>query len=143
MYKTYKINNAGDLRNAIVIMESEMDEQKRSLNAEINLLYQSFKPVNIVKDVINEVMTSEDLRANLLTATIGISTGYLTKKLIFKKSNSTLKSLTGNLIQYGLANLIIHPSRTLKTLFLPLMGLLLNRNGERPGEGSKGVQDPY
>jgi len=132
MYKTYKIYNAGDLRNAIVIMESEMDEQKRSLNEEINLLYQSFKPVNIVKDVISEVMTSEDLRANLLTATIGISTGYLTKKLIFKKSSSTLKSLTGNLIQYGLANLIIHPSRTLKTLFLPLMGLLLNRDGEKP-----------
>jgi hypothetical protein len=118
----YNINNTHDLNEAILLLENEVDEQKRKLNDQLNVLYESFKPVNVVKDVFSEVVTSDDFRSNLISATMGISTGYITKKLLFRKSSNLFKSLAGNLVQYGLANLIIHPSKTLKTIFLPLLG---------------------
>ena len=127
----YNIKTTEDLNYTIHLLEGEMDEQKQYLNEQLNLLYRSFNPVNVVRDVFSEVVTSDDFRANILTATLGLSTGYITKKLLFKKSSNPLKSLSGNLIQYGLANLLIHPSRTLKTIFLPLLGLILNKNGKR------------
>lgn len=113
-----------------MLLENEVEDQKNKLNDQFNILYDSFKPVNVIKDVFNEVVTSEDFRANLLTASLGISTGYLTKKILFKNSTSPLKGITGNLIQYGIANLVVHPSRTLKSVVLPLLGLLLNK-GQR------------
>ncbi len=127
----YNINNTHDLNEAILLLENEVDEQKGKLNNQLNELYESFKPVNVVKDVFSEVVTSDDFRSNLISATIGISTGYITKKLLFRKSSNPFKSLAGNLVQYGLANLIIHPSRTLKTIFLPLLGLVLKNGGKK------------
>ncbi len=127
----YNINNTHDLNEAILLLENEVDEQRHKLNDQLNVLYESFKPVNVVKDVFSEVVTSDDFRSNLISATMGISTGYITKKLLFRKSRNPFKSLAGNLVQYGLANLIIHPSRTLKTIFLPLLGLVLNNGGKK------------
>ncbi len=122
----YNINNSDELRQAIRLLEDEVEEQKLQVKEQLNLLYKTFEPVTVVKNVFSEVVTSEEFRANILTATMGISTGYLTKRLLFKKNNNPLKSLLGNLLQYGLANLIIHPSRTLQTIFLPILGLILD-----------------
>jgi len=120
----YNINNTADLKQVILLLEEELDEQKQLLTKHVSTLYDSFRPVNVVKDVFNEVVRSEEFRSNILTATIGISTGYVTKKLLFKKSNNPLKALTGNLLQYGIANMIVNPSRVLKTIFLPLLALI-------------------
>lgn len=128
----YNINNTDELRQAILLLENEVEEQKLQVKEQLNLLYKTFEPVTVVKNVFNEVVTSEEFRANILTATMGISTGYITKKLLFKKNNNPLKSLLGNLLQYGLANLIIHPSRTLQTIFLPILGLILDKGGKKP-----------
>jgi len=137
----YNINSTDDLNGAILHLENEVDEQKRKLNDQLNILYESFNPVNVVKDVFSEVVTSDDFRNNLIIATMGISTGYITKKLLFRKSSNPFRSLAGNLIQYGLANLIIHPSRTLKTIFLPLLGLVFNKGGKKVPHGSTPVDD--
>ncbi len=94
---------------------------------QVNILYDNFRPVNVVKDVFREVVTSEDFRSNILTATMGISTGYITKRLLFRKGNNLLKALTGNLLQYGIANMIVNPSRVLKTIFLPILELFSSK----------------
>jgi hypothetical protein len=133
----YNINNSDDLRHAIQLLEKEVDEQKLQAHEQLNSLFRTFDPVTVVKNVFSEVVTSEEFRANILTATMGISTGYITKKLLFKKNHNPLKSLLGNLVQYGLANLIIHPSRTLQTIFLPLLGLILNKGGKKPQQYEK------
>ncbi len=125
----YNIKNTDDLKKVILLLEDELDEQKHLLSEQLNILYDSFTPVNVVKDVFKGVVTSEEFRSNILTATIGISTGYITKKLLFRRSNNPLKTLTGNLLQYGIANMIVNPSRVLKTTLLPLLALFSVRKG--------------
>ncbi len=128
----YNISNTEDLERAIILLENEFEDQKILLNEHLNILYQSYRPVNVVKDVFNEVTTSEKFRGNILTATLGLTTGYLTKKLFFSKSNNVLKSLTGNLFQYGIANFLIHPSRTLNSIILPILGLFAKKDEKNP-----------
>ena len=125
----YHISNTDDLARAIFLLENEVDEQKILLIEQLNILYKSYQPVNIIKDTFKEAVTSKEFRGNILTATIGMSTGYLTKKLFFGRSNNLLKLLSGNLVQYCIANFLIHPSRTLKSILLPLLRFFLN-NGK-------------
>lgn len=128
----YNISNSDELIRAITLLEEEVEGQKILINEQMNILYQSYRPVNVVRDVFKEVATSEEFRENILTAILGMSTGYLTKKLFFSKSSNVLKLLSGNLVQYGIANFLMHPSRTLKSIFLPLIGLLLKNDKKKP-----------
>ena len=128
----YNITRRDDLKKAIMLLENELDEQKILLSDHFNNMYDSFRPVNVIKDVFREVVNSEEFRGNILTVAMGISTGYITKRLLFNKSGSPLKVLTGNLLQYGIANLIAHPPRVLKTIFLPLLGLFTGKSEKRP-----------
>lgn len=118
----YNISGTKDLKEAVGLLEREVDEQKQLLSEQLSVIYESFAPANIIKEVFNEVVTSEEFRSNILTATVGISTGYLTKKLIFKKNSNAFKMLSGNLLQYAVANLIVNPARVMKTVILPLLG---------------------
>jgi hypothetical protein len=123
----YNITSKQDLEEAIWLIENEVEEQKDLLADQMRLVYESFRPVNIVKEVFKEVVTSEELRSNILTAAIGISTGYITKKIFFRKSKDRLKSFLGNLLQYTVANLIIHPSRILNSIAGPFQELFSSK----------------
>jgi|WetSurMetagenome_2_1015567.scaffolds.fasta_scaffold04212_12 hypothetical protein len=131
----YMIRNRTELRAAIGILEVEVEEQKRLLSGQVNVVYESFKPVNIARDLVTEVVTSEDFRNNLLTATVGITTGYIAKRLFAGRKSSFIKKLSGNFLQYAVANLIINPSRIIKSVILPILDLF---TGEKEsGKGNK------
>ena len=119
----YRISNSTDLNEAIHLLEDELIQQKQLVTDQVNVIYENFKPVNVVRDVFREVVSSDEFRSNVLTAAIGISTGYVTKKLVVGKSSNLLKALGGNLLQYGIANLILHPSRIMKSVILPILGM--------------------
>jgi hypothetical protein len=119
----YRISNARDLNEAIHLLEDELNQQKQLITDQVNVIYENFKPVNVIKDVFREVVSSDEFRSNVLTAAIAISTGYVTKKLVVGKNRNLLKALGGNLLQYGIANLILHPSRILKSVILPILGM--------------------
>lgn len=119
----YNIKNSGDLSEAILLLENELIEQKQNVAAQIETIVDRYRPVNVVRDIFKEVRTSEEFRSNILTAVMGISTGYLAKKLFFSKRNNILRALAGNFLQYGLANLIINPGRLLRSLFQPMVGI--------------------
>jgi hypothetical protein len=120
----YRISNATELNNAIHLLENELNQQKQLVTDQVNVIYEDFKPVNVVRDLFREVVSSDEFRSNVITAAIGISTGYITKKLMVGKSRNLMKALGGNLLQYGIANLILHPSRIMKSVILPILGML-------------------
>ncbi len=115
----YNITSKKDLEKAILLIENEVEEQKDLLTDQIRSVYESFNPVKVIKKVFKKVVISEELRSNILTAAIGISTGYLTKKIFFRKNTNPLNRFLGNLLQYGVANLIINPSKILNTILAP------------------------
>jgi hypothetical protein len=119
----YRISNVTELNNAIHLLENELNQQKQLVTDQVNVIYENFKPVNVVRDLFREVVSSDEFRSNVITAAIGISTGYITKKLMVGKSRNLMKALGGNLLQYGIANLILHPSRIMKSVILPILGM--------------------
>ncbi len=128
----YNITGKQDLDAAILLMENEVEEQKFLLTDHVRFIYESFRPVNVIKDVFKEAVISEDLRSNLLTAVIGISTGYLTKRVFFRKSKNPIKGLLGYLFQYGVANLVINPSRFINTILAPFKEFFDSKQDDEP-----------
>jgi hypothetical protein len=129
----YNISSTDDLNQVILLLEDELYGQEELLKDHLEIMYESFTPVNVVRDIFKEAVTSDEFRSNVLTAIMGISAGYLTKKLLFRKSNNPFKSLFGNILQYGLANLFIHPSRVLKSLLFPLHELFTKKDEQKSG----------
>ena len=129
----YNIKSRDDLKTVIVLLEDEVEEQLQHLSDHVNVFYSIYRPVNIARDLVKEVVTSEEFRSNLLTATIGITTGYVAKKLFVRSKKSLLKTLAGNFLQYAIANLIVNPDRILKSTVLPFLDFF-------SGEGGKGTQ---
>jgi hypothetical protein len=132
----YDIRNRADLQAAISLLEDEVEAQKELLNDHFHELYESYRPVSVVRGIMNEVVTSEDFRSNLLTATIGISTGYMAKKLFVRGKSSLLKRLAGNFFQYGVANLLINPSRILKSVIMPVLEFI-SPGGQKNAGGNE------
>lgn len=126
----YNIKGKEDLDTAIRLLENEVHSQRELLTSQLNDVYSSFTPLGIIRDVVQEVVTSQEFRGNIITAAMGISAGYLTKKLLVGGSSSILKKIAGNLIQFGIADLIVNPARALETILLPLIGLLRPESGQ-------------
>ncbi len=108
------------LKIAIRFLEEEVDDQKALLTENISGIIDSLRPSSIIKDLVSDVISSDELKNNILNTTIGISTGYVARKLFFGKAKNLFAIVSGYLMEFGVAYLISHPPGYLKGLFSEL-----------------------
>jgi hypothetical protein len=101
-----KKNETDTLSETIILLQNKQAQELKSLKEQFHLTYESFKPLNLIKSTIHEVTSSPEIKNTILSNTIGITTGYLTKKVFFGASHSPVKRLFGTLLQFALANII-------------------------------------
>ena len=101
-----KINSADNLRQAILELETKQTGEGKILKQQFQLAYESVKPINLIKSTFKEVTASQDLKDNLLNTTVGITAGYLSKKLFEGVSNNPLKKLLGTALMFGITNAV-------------------------------------
>lgn len=131
----YNITNRKDLDRAILLLGNELDEQKKLLTSQFNVMHESFNPFAFVSDIFKDLITSEKFRNNVLKATIGFTAGYYTKKLLFGKSKNPINLFLGNLLQYSIASIVTRPAEIFKKL-LPLLDFF----NKKPGAGSDSME---
>ncbi len=100
-------------KNSIEILNKAIQELKTKQVSEIVLLkaqfektYESLKPLNLIKNTINEVATSPDLRKNITNNAIGLATGYLSKKFLLGSTHNPFKKILGTILEFGIANFV-------------------------------------
>jgi hypothetical protein len=104
------INSIGELKNAIQILEFEHAIKEQLLKDQVYLTFESLKPVNLIKSTLHEITSTPYLMENILGATVGLASGYLSKKLAVGKSENILRKLLGAIIQFGVTNAVAqHP----------------------------------
>ncbi len=86
------------LNQLIVIKEAEQLQQGKALKAHFRETYESLKPINILKSTFKKAATSPSLKSELANTAIGMTTGFLAKKLFGGDSNNPIKKLVGSLI---------------------------------------------
>jgi hypothetical protein len=101
-----KKDSAEELKNTIRLVEVTQSENRILLKEQLLLTYDSLKPSNLIRSTLKEVTSSPFLIGNLAGTVIGLTTGYLSNKIVIGSSTSVLKKLFGRVLQFGVTKFI-------------------------------------
>ena len=94
------------LKEKISFLKNKQAEDFLVLKNQYHITIDSFKPINLIKSSIEEVITSPNLKTNLISGVIGLGTNYLTKNLFNDNSVNPLKQVFGKVLKFTLKNFI-------------------------------------
>lgn len=93
-----KLNAAELLDQLILIKQEEHDQQLRELKNHFHETYESLRPINILKNSLKESSSSLNLKTQIADTAIGVTSGFLAKKLFSGNSSNPLVNLVGTMI---------------------------------------------
>lgn len=105
------ISTADKLQQAIDVLEIKAHNQRIELKNQFQNFTQSLHPKSIIADSIHSLtagsLTAEpQIKSGITQSVLGLATGYLTKKFLINKSNSTFKNLAGYALQWAITHFI-------------------------------------
>ena len=114
------ITTTTELKNAIWQLEQKQAEEWTLLKQQSLYTYESLKPVNAIKNTLHELMSSSDVKKDLLGTLLGLAVGFLSKKVAIGSSHNPLKQLLGSILQMGVAG-AVSKNEDIKSTFLSLL----------------------
>lgn len=108
-------NSADGLRQAILQLERRQAEEGKMLRKQFHLAYESINPLNLIKGIFKEAAASPDFKENFLHTSVGLTAGYLSKKLFEGASGHPMKKLLGSVLMFGVTNLVTKNPGVVKT----------------------------
>lgn len=109
-------NEATTLKEKIALLENRQAIELYTLREQIHVTYESLKPLNLLKNTIEEVSSSSDLKDNILNNVIGLTTGYISKKVLIGSTHNPIKRLAGMLLQFTIGKVAAKHSDTIKAI---------------------------
>lgn len=101
-----KKDSAEELKNTIRLVQVTQSENRVLLKEQLLLTYDSIKPSSLIRSTLKEVTSSPFLVGNLAGTVIGLTTGYLSNKVVIGSSASLLRKLFGRILQFGVTRII-------------------------------------
>jgi len=111
-----KVTSISELQTAIQILEFEQTIKGLEFKEQLFLIHESLKPVNLIKNALSEVASSPYLIDNILGATMGLASGYLSRKLVVSGSHNIFRKLLGSVIQFGVTNMVSQHTDPIKSV---------------------------
>lgn len=84
-----------NLKLAIATLEARQKEDMEMIKEDLHEVYESLKPINVIKSTFNSLKESPELMHNLTNVAIGNGIGFIVRKLFFRDSKSPLRNLAG------------------------------------------------
>lgn len=116
-------NKTDMLKERISLMESQQAEEFALLREQFHLTYDTLRPFNLIKTTFQELTSSPEVKGNILNNVIGLTTGYLSKKVLIGATHNPITKVAGTLLQFAVAKVVSRHSETIKAVG----GLIINR----------------
>ena len=110
-----KINQTEALNKTIAALQEKKEIEFSLLKEQFQITYESLKPINLIKSTLANVASSPELKNNVLNNVIGLTTGYISKKVILGNTRNPIKILLGSLFQFAVANVVSKHTESLKS----------------------------
>ena len=110
-----KINQTEALNKTIAALQEKKEIEFSLLKEQFQITYESLKPINLIKSTLANVASSPELKNNVLNNVIGLTTGYISKKVILGNTRNPIKILLGSLFQFAIANVVSKHTESLKS----------------------------
>lgn len=126
-----KITSVSELREAIEFLEIKQAREAKLLKEQFHIVYESLKPVNVLKNAFNSLTHMPDFKEGLVNTTLGLTTSHLAKKIIIGSTGGPIKQLLGIMLQMGIANLVSKNGDSIKSAGINLIKHFLNSRKEK------------
>ncbi len=93
-----KIANITDLQARILELEVQGKEEMTTLKAELSEMIDSVHPIQLLTHGLKEIIKSPEVKSELFSLSMGMSAGYIAKKLVIGKSENTLQQIAGSVL---------------------------------------------
>jgi len=110
-----KISSVSDLRSAILQLEIRQSEEGILLKEQFHLTYESIKPLNLIKSTFKEVVTSGNLKDDIINTSVGLTAGYISKAVFQGVTRGPLNKLLGTALMFGIKTLVTKNPRAVKS----------------------------
>jgi uncharacterized protein YlbG (UPF0298 family) len=101
----------------ILELEVQQKENLQLFKEDLQEIVENLTPLNLIKNVIaDSEISSENIGQNILNDAIGISSGYITKRLMFGSSNNPVKKVMGSMFQFIVAKFVSNQSERIEAI---------------------------
>ncbi len=123
-----KIQSLSELENAIKLFQFKKAEDEQLLKELSYMIYENAKPINMIKNLFKEPIESQNIKDSLLTTSVGLGAGYLSKLLFQGVARVPFKNFIGSALMLSVENLISKNPGVISTL----SSLFLNTFSKKP-----------
>ena len=109
-----KINQTEILKETILLMKMKQAEELVQLKDQYHYTIESLKPLNLIKNAFGLMATSPEIKGNILNNIVGMTTGYLTKKVLLGSTHNPIKRILGTMLQFVITNVVTKHSEASK-----------------------------
>lgn len=111
-----KIQSLSELEDAIKLLKFKKAEDEQLLKELFYMIYENAKPINMIKNLFKEPIASQNIKESLLTTSVGLGAGYLSKLLFQGVVRVPFKNFIGSALMLGVENLITNNPGVVSTL---------------------------
>lgn len=108
--------NSELLNDEIRLLESRQAYEFEILRQQFHKTAEGLKPINLISGALREVITFPATGNKLIDNTIGMVTGFITKKFLVGASSNPIKRGLGTLLQFGISNIVYKNSIAIKAI---------------------------
>jgi hypothetical protein len=118
------------LKEAIKALEIKQAEEGLLLKEQLLITYENLKPINILRNVVKDFYSSDNYKQDFIEIVAGMTSGFVTKKLVVGNSKNPLLKLLGLAIQFGMTTLISKKYGAIKDSIFSFINRFLEKNEE-------------
>jgi len=111
-----RITSESSLREAILLLKSKQADEEKLLKEQFLLTVNSIKPLNLIKGFFKDASGSQDIKDNLVSTSVGLTAGYVSKLLFQGMTKNPVKKLLGTAIMFGITNIIAKNPEAIKSI---------------------------
>ena len=125
-----KISSIAGLKNAIQVLEVQQRIKGHELKEQISLIYECLKPVNLIRNTLKDLFSSQYTTENISGAAMGAVSGLILKNILIGKSGNAFKRLLGSILQMGISKIISQNSEIIKSFIQSVFQYFFHKKNE-------------
>lgn len=119
------------LKAKIAELELRQVEEGEIFKEQLDITIKNIKPANILKNIVKEFYSSENLMDEIINTAISVTSGFVTKKIVVGNSKNQVLKLVGLAVQFGMTTLISKKFHVLKDKLTQLINRFLDEKEEK------------
>lgn len=122
------------LQEEIRALEIKQEKEGQLLKSELLNVYDNLKPLNILRNIVNEFYSTDKYKQDFVEIVTGMTTGFITRKMVIGKSKNPFLKIVGLAIQFGITTLVSKKYNELKNSAIQFISSFLEEKQYKTGK---------